>query len=53
LIGPGLIYRPTVKVALLASFGWSLGVWWIGEGLGGLSTGTASPLTGAPGAALL
>ena len=49
LIGLGLIYRPTVKVALLASFWWALGVWWIG----GLLTGTASPLTGAPGAALL
>jgi hypothetical protein len=53
LIGIGLMYRPTVKAALLTSFGWSLGVWWIGEGLGGLFTGTASPLTGAPGAALL
>ena len=53
LIGVGLIYRPTVKAALLTSFGWALGVWWIGEGLGGLFTGTASPLTGAPGAALL
>jgi hypothetical protein len=53
LIGIGLIYRPTVKAALLTSFGWALGVWWIGEGLGGLFTGTASPLTGAPGAALL
>jgi hypothetical protein len=37
----------------LTSFGWALGVWWIGEGLGGLFTGHASPLTGAPGAALL
>ena len=53
LIGLGLLYRPTVKVALLSSFAWALGVWWIGEGLGGLFTGTASPLTGAPGAALL
>ena len=53
LIGVGLIYRPTVRAALLTSFGWALSVWWIGEGLGGLFTGTASPLTGAPGAALL
>ncbi len=53
LIGVGLMYRPTVKAALLTSFGWSLGVWWMGEGLGGLLTGHASPLTGAPGAALL
>ena len=53
LIGLGLLCRPTVKVALLTSFAWALGVWWIGEGLGGLFTGAASPLTGAPGAALL
>jgi hypothetical protein len=53
LIGAGLVYRPTVKAALLASFAWGLSVWWIGEGLGGLFTGSASPLTGAPGAALL
>jgi hypothetical protein len=53
LIGLGLLYRPTVKIALLVSFGWALGIWWIGEGLGGLLTVTASPLTGAPGAALL
>lgn len=53
LIGLGLLYRPTVRMALLSSFAWALGVWWIGEGLGGLFTGAASPLTGAPGAALL
>jgi hypothetical protein len=52
-IGAGLIYRPTVKAALSTSFAWALSVWWIGEGLGGLFTGSASPLTGAPGAALL
>ncbi len=53
LIGVGLLYRPTVRPALVASFGWALGVWWVGEGLGGLLTGEASPLTGAPGAAIL
>lgn len=53
LIGIGLIYRPTVKPALATSFAWALSVWWMGEGLGGLFTGTASPLTGAPGAAIL
>ena len=53
LIGLGLLYRPTVKAALLTSFGWALSVWWMGEGLGGLFTGHSSPLTGAPGAALL
>jgi hypothetical protein len=53
LIGLGLIYRRTVKPALLISFAWALGVWFTGEGLGGFFNGTASPLTGAPGAALL
>ncbi|MDE3133459.1 MAG: hypothetical protein KGL15_05285 [Acidobacteriota bacterium] len=52
-IGLGLLHRRTVRVALAGSFVWALGVWWTGEGLGGLLTGTASPLTGAPGAALL
>jgi hypothetical protein len=53
LIGAGLLYRRTVKVALIASFAWAFGVWWFGEGLGMLLTGDASPLTGAPGAVLL
>ncbi|HET7380437.1 MAG TPA: hypothetical protein VFJ24_10385 [Gaiellales bacterium] len=53
LIGLGLMNRRTVKPALIASFAWAFGIWWIGEGLGGLLTGHASPLTGAPGAALL
>ncbi len=30
-----------------------LAVWWVGEGMGMILSGTASPLTGAPGAALL
>lgn len=53
LVGLGLIRGHAVKAALLASCGWALGVWWVGEGLGGLMTGTASPLTGAPGPAML
>ena len=52
-IGLGLLYRRTVIPALCASFAWVLGIWLTGEGLGGLFTGAASPLTGAPGAALL
>jgi hypothetical protein len=32
---------------------WSLAVWWLGEGLGGVLNGGASPVTGAPGAAIL
>jgi hypothetical protein len=52
-IGLGLLYRPTVKLALAASLGWALFVWFLGEGLGMLFASAASPLTGAPGAALL
>jgi len=40
-------------VALAASAGWSLGVWWFGEGLGGVLTPAASPASGAPGAAVI
>ncbi len=53
-IGLGLIVSPrTVRPALVLSFGWTLVVWLMGEGLGMLFMGTASPLTGAPGAVLL
>ncbi len=53
LIGVGLLVRETVKPALVLSFVWALGVWALGEGFGMLFTGMASPLTGAPGGALL
>lgn len=53
LIGVGLLIRETVRPALVLSFVWALGVWSLGEGFGMLFTGMASPLTGAPGAALL
>ncbi|HEV2635254.1 MAG TPA: hypothetical protein VGX23_08910 [Actinocrinis sp.] len=52
-LGVGIAWRPTVKPALLASVVWSAGVWWLGEGLGGLFAGAADPLSGAPGAVLL
>ena len=53
LLGFGLLYRPLVKPALLASFGWVLIVWWFGEAFGMLFMNMAQPLTGAPGAVLL
>ena len=53
LIGLGLLYRRTVKPALVVSFAWAIGIWFAGEGLGMVFAGSASPLTGAPGAALL
>jgi hypothetical protein len=49
----GIAWRPTVKAALAASVAWSLGVWWLGEGLGAVLTGTASPVSGAPGAVII
>src|SRR5215469_17131412 len=39
LLGLGIAYRPTVRVALAASIAWSLAVWWFGEGLGGVLSG--------------
>ena len=53
LLGLGLLYPRTAKAALAASLPWVLGVWYLGEGLGGLASGNASLLTGAPGAVLL
>ena len=53
LLGAALLWRPTVRAALAASIVWALGVWWFGEGLGGVLSGGASPLTGAPGAVIL
>ncbi len=48
-IGVGMLFRRTVKPAIVAMAIWAFGVWWFGEGFGMLLTGTASPLTGAPG----
>ena len=52
-IGLGLLYRPTVRPAILVSIAWALVVWVFGEGLGGLFTGLATLLGGAPGPVLL
>ncbi len=48
-IGLGLLFRPTVKLALAGSFVWVLIVWWFGEAFGMLFANAANPLTGAPG----
>src|SRR5580693_2361597 len=53
LLGLGIAWRPTVRLALGASIAWALAVWWLGEGLGMVLTGTASPVNGAPGAVIL
>jgi hypothetical protein len=54
-IGLGLILsEKTVKPALVLSFLWAPGVWWFGEGFGGLTSSTLpSPLMGAPGAVII
>ena len=52
-IGLGLLFRRTVRPALAVSFFWAFGVWFFGEGLGLLFTGSASALTGAPGSVFL
>jgi hypothetical protein len=53
LLGLGIAFRPTVRLALAASVAWAIGVWWFGEGLGGILSGGASPLDGAPGAVII
>jgi hypothetical protein len=50
-IGLALLHPRSSRIGLALSVTWGLAVWCYGEGLGGLLTGTASPLTGAPGAA--
>ena len=53
LLGAALLWRPAVRAGLAGSVVWALAVWWFGEGLGGVLSGSASPLTGAPGAVIL
>ncbi|MGO9334903.1 MAG: hypothetical protein ACLQCU_12800 [Acidimicrobiales bacterium] len=52
-IGVGLLFRRTVRPALVVSFFWAFGVWFFGEGLGQIFTGSASALTGAPGSVFI
>jgi hypothetical protein len=52
-IAAGLLWRPTIRAALAGSIAWALMIWWLGEGLGGVFTSGASPITGAPGGAVL
>jgi hypothetical protein len=52
VLGLALLSRRFTRVALAASIVWALSVWFVGEGLGGVTAG-ATLLTGAPGSALL
>jgi hypothetical protein len=53
VLGLGIAWRPTLRLALAASVLWSLAVWFLGEGLGGVLAGPASLTDGAPGAVIL
>ena len=53
LLGIGIAWRPAARIALGASIAWALCVWWLGEGLGGVLTANASPVSGAPGAVII
>ena len=53
LLALGLFWRRSAKFALAGTVGWSLIVWWLGEGFGGVLAGSATPLMGAPGAVIL
>ncbi len=52
-IAVAIAWRPTVKIGLAVSIAWAVGVWWVGEGLGGVLNGTANPVNGAPGAVMI
>jgi hypothetical protein len=52
-IGVGLLSGRATKPALVASMVWASSVWYLGEGLGGITGGSAWLLIGAPGAALV
>lgn len=52
-IGAGLLWRRTTRLALMATIGWGLGVWYLGEGLGGVAGGHVDLLTGWPGGVVL
>jgi hypothetical protein len=53
LLGLGIAWRPTARIALGASIAWALGVWWFGEGLGGVLATPDSAVAGGPGAVIL
>jgi hypothetical protein len=53
LLAIAILHRRTARFGLAASVLWAMSVWYLGEGLGGLASGHATLITGAPGAALL
>ncbi len=53
LLGLGFLFRRSARLAIVSSVLWAGGVWYLGEGLGGLAGGHMTALLGAPGAAVL
>lgn len=52
-IAISILWWRSTRFGLAASMAWALGVWYFGEGLGGLASGQASLISGAPGAVAL
>jgi hypothetical protein len=52
-IAVAIAWRPLTRFGLALSIPWSLAVWWLGEGFGGVLSGQANPITGAPGAVII
>jgi hypothetical protein len=52
-IGLALLAGRFERAAIALSIPWALGIWWVGEGFGGLPSGFALLAAGAPGAVLL
>jgi hypothetical protein len=52
-LGLAFLFRRTTRPAVVASVAWAGGVWYLGEGLGGVFGLHGTALVGAPGAALL
>ena len=53
LLGLAILWRRSARGGLAVSMAWALGVWYFGEALGGMASGGANILTGAPGAVVL
>ena len=52
LLGLCLLTGRFERAAIVASIPWALGIWWVGEGFGGLPTGFGLFAAGAPGPVL-
>jgi hypothetical protein len=53
LLGISILVPRTARLGLATSVAWGAFVWYLGEGLGGIASGHASLLDGAPGAVLI